>query len=163
MSTDTAQHGSPTGTRKATATLKMTQPHKVSRSTSRAQRSRPKSASGMEKQAHAVHKATNATRGKSRPKWARLQHVVEAEAAAQRTISMSAPLQSLRMKSGSTCAQGGRGQGARYALLVTQPKARSTRQHDACHMLGARLHARARRSPHSSIGTVQKFAPSRAR
>ena len=94
-------------------------------------------------------KRQNATRSKSRPKWARLQYVVEAEAAALRTISMSAPLQSLRMKSGSTCARGGRGQGARYALLVTQPKARS------CDPTQSAQHQAARRMPHAGRTTAR--------
>ena len=48
------------------------------------------------------------------------------------------------------------GEGSRSAICAPCDPTQSA-QHDACHMLGARLHARARRSLHSSIRAVQKI------
>ena len=97
---------------------------------------------------------------KAGPSGTRLQRDGEDEMAALRMISTSAPFHMPRMNFRSTCGQGGRGQGARCALLVSHPLARGT-THGT--LLGERLHARARRSPHSSIEMGKQFALSRAR
>ena len=57
----------------------------------------------------------------STPIGARQRRSEEVEVAKVAPISMLAPLHMPWKYFGNTCAQGGRGQGARYALLVSHP------------------------------------------
>ena len=65
------------------------------------------------------------------PERARQRRSAEAEVAKVASISMSAPLQMPWKYLGNSCTQGGRGQGAQYALLASHPLARHT-THSTC-------------------------------
>ena len=97
---------------------------------------------------------------KAGPSGTRLQRDGEDEMAALRMISTSAPFHMPRMNFRSTCGQGGRGQGARCALLVSHPLPRST-THGTC---WAHDCTRAPVQAHTAAsGTGKNFASSRAR
>ena len=125
---------------------KTTQPHTVSRKSVAGRAGRNDRAQNERQEWRHEHmqprSGLTSMHAEAGPNGPRLQRVAVVDMAVPRVISTSVPLQTSRMKTGSASTQGGRGQGARYALLVSHPLARCARR--IAH--AGRLTARARAS-----------------